>query len=153
MPSFNIPTESDIQTLAANMRQSDRLDLAAVGWDDAEAAIRYSIARSREAYLTAVSVDGRLVCLFGCAEDSLLSSEGIPWMLGTELANSYIKSVTAKTRLAVRYMLHGWPVLRNVAASENRMTLRWLKSIGFTLCEPMLFEPTGRWVTPFEMRR
>lgn len=151
-PVFRQPTEADIVHLAAHMRQDDINDLRVVGWEDNAEAIRLSIARSDPRYLSVVEVDGELLCIFGCATESLLSPVGIPWLLCTDAMTRYIKEATVKTRLVVRYMLNGWPVLQNVVDARNKMTIRWLKSIGFAMGTPYYYH-TGFLVVPFEMRK
>jgi hypothetical protein len=152
-PVFRLPTEQDILTLAKYMRQADINDLQAVGYHCIETAIRESIARSRQDYLTAIEVDGQLVCIFGCAEASLLSPVGVPWLLCTVFMRRHIKESTIKTRLVVQHMLTGWPVLQNVVDARNTQTIRWLQLVGFVMGEPFIYPGTGFCVVPFEARR
>lgn len=153
IPTFRYPTESDIVYLAEHLRRSDINDLRVVGWDNIEAAVRYSIKSSDPGYCFVVLIDDLPLCVFGCCSDSLLSNSGIPWLLGTDEMMKYRKSVTAKTRLVLKHFLERWDYLSNCADARNRSTLRWLKTVGFKIGKPFILKHTGYKVTPFEMER
>lgn len=141
-----IPTEDDIIELAEAMRQSDIDELHAVTDMSIICAIRASVINSHQDYLWAYHVDGVLVLICGCTRS------GNPWMLGAGELNKHLKELTVRTRVAVRMMLAQWPILSNVIDVRQKMTIRWLKAIGFSFKETFEIKP-GFPVIRFEMVR
>jgi hypothetical protein len=141
-----LPTEDDIVELAKAMRQSDRDELSAVTDQSILCSVRASVLNSHQDYLWAYHVDGVLVLIYGCTRS------GSPWMLGTDELNKHIKELTVRTKLVVRMMLEQWPILSNVIDVRQKMTIRWLKTIGFQFKETFEIKP-GFPVIRFEMTR
>ncbi len=141
-----LPTKQDINDLATYMRQSDIDELNAVTDQSINCSVRASIMNSHEDFLWAYHVDEVLVLIYGCTRS------GSPWMLGTDALNAHIKELTVRTKVAVCMMLQQWPILSNVIDVRQKMTIRWLKTIGFTFKETFEIKP-GLPVIRFEMVR
>lgn len=147
------PTTADIAELAANLRGQDRDELLAAGFSDFGGVIAESIARSD--WVVSATVDGRLACIFGVSgvSESLLTSYGVPWMLGTPLVASNRRALA---RLAPRYiheMLRSYPTLRNLVHARNSVALGWLRHVGFTVGQQIPHPATGEPFHVFEMQR
>lgn len=97
-------------------------------------------------------VDGEPVCVFGVAQASILSTEGMPWMVGTTRLPFLKRSFVAGSRAVVAEMRRRFPVLRNFVDARNSHAIRWLKWLGFTIMEAEPHGPFGLPFHPFEMR-
>lgn len=137
-----------ILSIARRMRQADRDEVwAAAGKSPAEALI-YSFRKSSFAW-TAL-VDGRPEVMFGVGDVNILTGVGAPWLLGTEAVEKHTvaflrRSVEFRTQLMARYS-----VLRNFVDDRNKVSIRWLKWLGFKLLDPV--EMNGHSFRLFEMR-
>lgn len=139
-PVYRSPTREDIEHVAANMRDSDVLEVAASGGRTPLLSLVDSINESTIS-MTAV-FDGVPVAIFGFVYDEVSDKAGV-WMLCT---NDVHKHRQAFFKESVR-ILAGWlPLateLYNFVAMDNRMTRRWLKEVGFVESEPMPYGPMG----------
>ena len=105
-----------------------------------------SVHNSEKDCCFAVFADGVLVCIYGC------SVVGNPWLLVTNAMDSHVLNLTRRTKRIVRMMSKRWPILSNIVDVRNKMTIRWLKTIGFTFKETLEIKP-GFPVIRFEMVR
>lgn len=146
------PTPEDLAHLAANLRDQDRAELEAAGWDDYRTALEESVRFSK--WTQVAVVDGEVACVFGCAEyGSMLAPDGVPWFLGTELVTRHRRVLQ---RWAPRYigaMLQDYPRLFNAVHADNTVAVRWLRRLGFTLHPATPAPPTGAPFHVFEMNR
>jgi hypothetical protein len=150
--NFVRPSAKDAQYLADNMRQCDIDELKAVSDYTPIEAVLKSIRQSQNEFLYAVYADEKLLCICGCAENSLLSSEARPWLLATNDMAKYNWYLTPTAKEGVRMMLLRWPKLANIVDIRNRISIRWLKSIGFEMTETLEIKP-GYPVKRFELCR
>jgi hypothetical protein len=150
--AFIRPSLKDVHALVSNMRQCDIDELEAVSYDVPTDAILKSIAQSRNEFLYAVYADDKLLCICGCAENSLLSSEARPWLIGTNAMTKYHRHLTPTAKAGVRMMLARWHTLANIVDVRNRTSIRWLKSIGFEMTETLESKP-GYHVKRFKLCR
>ena len=138
------PTYEDMVELTDNMRQIDVDEIEAVTNLGTLDCVIASVHNSEKACCFAVFADGVLVCIYGC------SITGNPWLLCTNAMNSHVLSLTRRTKRIVWMMSKRWPILSNVVDVRNKMTIRWLKTIGFTFTETFEIKP-GFPVIRFEM--
>lgn len=139
-----------LEHVAENMREADRVEIAALSrWSPLE-ALRHSADAST--WARTALVDGVPIQVFGVTPTTLTSRVGCPWLLGTDGIVEHGRLFLRHSREWRDYMLGTYPVLRNVVHDENDVAIRWLRWIGFTLSEP--FEtPGGATVRLFETRR
>ena len=140
------PTYDDMVKLAENMRQLDVDEIEAVTDLGTLECIVASVNNSEKDCCFAVFADGILVCIYGC------SITGNPWLLVTNQMDSHVINLTRRTKHIVRMMSKRWPILSNIVDVRNKMTIRWLKTIGFTFEETIEIKP-GFPVIRFEMVR
>lgn len=143
------PTRAgDAELLAANLRKSDRAELAAVGFDDPLPAIAGSVAVSPRCW--SAFADGELACIIGVSPFD--GATGSPWMLGTSLLDAHSRVLVRKTPEYIALMLKAFPRLLNFVHAENTTSVRWLRRLGFTLAEPQPYGVRGELFHQFEMR-
>lgn len=130
------------------MRQADRDEVFAASGKSPFEALAYSLRKSSHAW-TAV-IDGRPELIFGIGDISILAGVGAPWLLGTDaVEDHYIRflrlSVDFRDQLFARY-----PVMRNFVDDRNKVSKRWLKWLGATFSDPIIFR--GATFRMFELR-
>ena len=140
------PTYEDMVELTENMRQVDVNEIEAVTNLGTLECVVASVHNSEKDCCFAVFADGVLVCIYGC------SIVGNPWLLVTNAMDSHVLNLTRRTKRIVRMMSKRWPILSNIVDCRNKMTIRWLKTIGFTFKETIEIKP-GFPVIRFEMVR
>ena len=132
--------------LTENMRKIDIDEIEAVTNLGTLECVVASVHNSEKDCCFAVFADGVLVCIYGC------SIVGNPWLLVTNAMDSHVLNLTRRTKRIVRMMSKRWPILSNIVDVRNKMTIRWLKTIGFTFKETIEIKP-GFPVIRFEMVR
>ena len=141
----------DVEQMLREMRAVDRAEVLALGFD-VETGLRGSIANSHFARTARIS--GRLVAIGGCARhpgSALLAPIAVPWLVGTDVLTRYPGVLQREARRYIAAMLEVYPHLTNVVHIENRVAIRWLKRLGFTIHPPVRV-PTGALFHPFNMR-
>lgn len=137
-----------IRRIARNLRAADRAELAALGREPL-AALALSLRRSKRAW-TIMSPDGQPIAMFGVGDVNILAGVGSPWMLGTAEIERHVMIFLRHCPYWVGQLLEDYTVLRNCVDDRNRLSIRWLKWLGFTMSEPVAFK--GHLFRMFEMR-
>jgi hypothetical protein len=104
-------------------------------------------------YAWAGLIDGEVACIFGVASPSVLSGEGVPWMVGSDLLDLHAHAFLRRSRRVVSHMLSLYDHLENYVDSRNTRAVHWLRWLGFTLHAPEPHGPQGVPFHRFEMRR
>ena len=124
-----------IPGLAANMREADRRELWAMARLDPETALWISLNRSVKAY-AALTGAGETIQMWGVSRHGgLLGFVGSPWLLGSkildrpEVSREYIR----QSRVYARELEAGFRRLENWVHAENRLAIRWLRWLGYSL--------------------
>ena len=130
--------------VATHLRADDVRELRAVQGDhcDPMQALRQACAAS--SMLRTISApDGEPIALFGVAPLSLMDGRGSPWLLGTDRVAQFPRFMIEEGRKVVAQMQEYFPLLENYVDVRNRISVRWLACIGFTLDEPVPYGPAG----------
>lgn len=129
---FVKPTEEHLVYLAANMRRADIAEIKASHGHSPLTALQRGLRRST---LTAVGVeqDGTPVIIFGLNKRVAVSGVGIPWLLGTDRVRHHAREFLEVGRQCMEEMLDETPYLVNYVHDKNRLSVRWLRKLGFTL--------------------
>lgn len=145
----------DADTIEPWLRPADYDELAAASGPDVLGQLREAVRLSqgrlgRMAFVA--ELGGKVVSLWGFVPASMLGEVAFPWMVGTpELAR--IPGILKRTTTAYCSVVLGeYPLLVNYVDARNKVSIRWLKSVGFTLGPA---EPFGVEQMPFhrfEMR-
>ncbi len=140
-----------IAPLAAGMRAADRAEIWASHRHTPDAGLAASLAASALAW--AGLADDEPFCLFGVAPaGSLLGGLGVPWLLGTDALPRHATGFLRFCPHYVAAMLAPFGRLANFVDARNRLSIRWLAWLGFTLHPAIPFGPDGLPFHPFEMR-
>ncbi len=134
------------QALAMSLVMSD-VD-AAEAW----AAARLSPAEALEVSLDSSPdpmvflADGRVVCVFGVGEWSVLGLYGIPWMLGAEELPQHARRFLRWSREYMNEMRQRYRLMQNHVDARNTEAVKWLRWLDFEI-DPAL--PFGSDRLPF----
>lgn len=121
---------ADVRYVAANMREIDRLECKAMGRDPKRSL--YLGLKSSQWCLTAL-YRGRPAAIFGVRINSMIGSEGVPWMLCTPDAERGAKALLTLGPDLVGAMHDEARYLSNYVGAENRRAIRLLQALGFTV--------------------
>jgi len=81
---------------------------------------------------------------------NILAGVGAPWLLGTDAVE---RNYVAFLRGSVEWrdqLLRDYSTLRNFVDERNRVSIRWLRWLGFTISDPIILQ--GNAFRLFEMR-
>jgi hypothetical protein len=148
MIEFVPASPAHVGTLAARMRQIDRLECRIMGHSPKE-ALRMCLRYSTLAYTA--KVDGRAEAMFGVSAVSLLAGEGSPWLLMTDDAIRQAKSLVRDARRYSDLMQCVFPVLRNHVHADNHVAIRWLQRLGYGIGD--VIDMNGHPMRLFERRK
>lgn len=130
--TFHPATPDRIRYIAEHLRRGDCRELAVTSpGEDVHAILAESARSSRWAVVAAV--DGRPAVLYGVAPSGHDPQVGVPWMLATDDLLRIRREFVALCRNEVRLMEQRFAVLANEVHRENRVSIRWLEWLGFTV--------------------
>lgn len=132
MIEFVPATPAHVGTLAARMREIDRQECAIMGHGPKE-ALRLSLRYSTLAYTC--KIDGRPEAMFGLSSICLLTGEGSPWLLMTDVAAKNAKALVRDGRRYSVLFQTVFPTLRNHVHADNHVAVRWLRRLGYAIGE------------------
>lgn len=97
--------------------------------------------------------DGKVIAIAGLNPISFLGDEAHPWMVGTrDLERPEIRREFLElSKSVLLHMLSIYPRLENWVDVRNRMAVRWLKWLGFTMHDPEPYGPKGMLFHRFEL--
>lgn len=144
-------TLEDINCLAANLRPADLEEIKASSTLPPHQALINSLKTSTHVWTG--FVDGELTCVMGVGPRCAISQEGTPWMIGTPAIDRHAVTFLRHCRDVLQQMLSAYPYLRNYVDMRNTKSIRWLKWLGFTIQDPVLYGPRKLPFHPFELRR
>ncbi len=124
--------QEHLPSIAAKMREADRREVWASQRHRPLEALEASLALSDLAWCALI--DGQPALAFGCARlGSLLSTTGSPWLLATAKIYQLRTAFLRQSRAYLALMQERYARLENLVHAENRLSLRWLAWLGFTL--------------------
>lgn len=151
---FRALEEGDIAFLAARLRSDDRRELQAVWGAGVDFASILAHAVRLSTHLWVMEAAGEPIALFGVAPISLLQGVGAPWLLGTDAVKKQARTLVVKGRWYVALMDKEYPGgLCNFVDARNTLSVRWLRSLGFTLHPPAPYGGRGAPFHKFELKR
>jgi hypothetical protein len=143
-------TGSDVEFVADNMRQADRDEVIAGGHDHKD-GLRRSVELT-DVCFTLDSADGPLL-ICGAKPKSLTSDVGIPWLLGSFLAEKHPKVFLKDAPLILGVWFRDFNYLENYVHAEYKQAVNWLQRIGFTLGETIKIPKTDEHFIRFHMEK
>ena len=121
-----------IPPIVADMREADRKEVWASHRHTPEGALLTSLVASTKAWTCLI--EGQPAFMWGVApKGSLLSSVGVPWLLGTKDIHRVNREFLRRSRAYVDLMQEGYARLENHVHAENTVSIRWLQWCGFTV--------------------
>lgn len=134
MINFVKPTEESIYFIADNMRHADAVEvMSSHGHTPIEALMN---AWNLSDYSVIITVNGIPAVIYGVCLLSVVTGAGLPWMLSAERAVKYKKSLLKYSPPVVDDMLKVCSSLSNHVHVDNKLSVRWLKWLGFSIEEP-----------------
>ena len=142
-----------IPTIAANIREADRVELRAAWYMTPLDCMFHGLKYSEKAWTGLI--DGVPVCMFGCVPSSILGNVGRPWMVGTKSLDDHplVFLRRCKRSGCFREMRERFDILENYVDVRNKRAIEWLIWLGFDIWMPA--EKIGPYKLPFfrfEMR-
>jgi hypothetical protein len=94
---------------------------------------------------------GRVICIGGMSISTIDDGDeiGVPWLLASDLVEANKWGFLELSRQLVAEMRRTHPTLFNYCDARNTAAHRWLKWLGFTLCEFELSEGQNQAIIPF----
>lgn len=132
-------TAEHVDPIAARMRDADVAEVKAAAGLVSREALLSSLDKSDRAFT--VMINGVPEIMFGVASLNVLTGLGVPWMLGTDVVTANYRAVLRLSRMMLPGLARGYSVLRNIVHADNRVSVAWLRWLGFRLSEPL---PLGR---------
>ncbi len=142
-------TEEHAAEMALVMRQADVDEVWASSHYEPLEALLASLRVSPDP--RAGLADGRVVCMYGVGQQTLLSDWGAPWLLTAEELPDHARAFMRGNKLYVSEMRSRYRLLLNFADARNIMALRWLKWLGFNIAPAQPLGPENLPFHPFKM--
>jgi hypothetical protein len=152
MPNYQIvpATQEHVAAMLPNVRQADRDEVLASSGLPMDQVLGKCVSLSEMSW--AGLIDGQVACLFGVRGLSMLSIDGVPWMIATDLIEAHAKPFLRRSGKVVQVMLDRYPHLANFVDVRNTKAKQWLEWLGFTLHEPVPHGPYQMPFHPFDMK-
>lgn len=97
-------------------------------------------------YCWTILLDKEPIGIFGLSSVSILGNAGTPWLLGTDGMLKVRRQFVKESGSHVDFMNTVYPHLVNFVHAGNAASIRWLKSLNFTIHDPV---PAGPFEAPF----
>ena len=148
---FVKPTYELIEAIAADMRQADIDEVWASDNHTPIEALLISWGLSYKSVI--VTVDDEPCVMIGIVIRDILAGTGVPWMLGTNRALKHKRHFIEQVPDVIDQMLDICPKLMNYVHDRNKVSIGWLKRIGFTMGDPEKYGPNGELFRRFYLER
>jgi hypothetical protein len=138
---FVEPTTGYLVTLAREMRDEDVKEIRLSHQHTPLTGLRASVAASDKSW---VALAGQSpIAAFGVGGASMLSLVGSPWFLGSKALRAYRSEFGRLSRPMVERLRADYALLENWVHADNLVSVRWLRSCGFTIEPATPFGPYG----------
>lgn len=124
----------DVLHMAENMREIDKYECFAQAFMQPLEALTFSLNVSREVYAVIRTDTGYPIAMYGVGKRGIMDTETSVWLLCTDDIKD-VKLRLMKSTLKRITEMETDTTLYNYVAEKNTRTLRWLKSIGFTIMD------------------
>lgn len=117
--------------LRINVRAVDCREIWRMSMSDPEVALKRAISMSRESYTA--TFGGDIIGIFGVRTASVINRVGTPWLLGSDLITTVPFEFLAQSKEYIEKLKVGYTLLQNYVDVENRVSIRWLRWLGFKI--------------------
>lgn len=143
-------TQDHVTAMIPFVRDADKVEFMASCGRQVSDVLGACVQRSDEAW--AGMVDDQVACIFGVASNTVLSSVGFPWMVGTDLIEAHSGAFLRRNKRMLASMLSRYGHLENYVDARNAKAIQWLKWLGFILHDPVPYGVGRKPFHKFEMR-
>lgn len=149
MVKFLKPNPEMIKHIADNMREADAVEV----WEMSRQTPIQSIEEGlRLSDFSAVVTVNDIPCaVLGLVVVDILTGTGVPWLLGTDHAVRQRRVFLSNCERGIKQMVQICPNLFNYVHAENKISVRWLSHMGFTVEDPMAMGEGGAMFHKFSM--
>lgn len=149
MIEFVKPTEQLIKTIAQDMRKSDAVEaMASHGYTPVQALMHCF---KHSDYSTIIATGDMPLTMFGLSILNITTGTGCPWMLSSNQVFNHLEDLLIKVTIVISEMISICPHLVNHVHCENKTSINWLKSLGFTIEKPAPYGVKGKMFHRFYM--
>ena len=117
--------------LAKNMREADKREAWAIAHLSPEEATLCVVQESCNAQ--AGLANGEVVCLFGIEQDPENENIGVPWLLTSHSIEKYAWEFLHRSISWMKEAKQRYSILRNRVDTRNKVSIRWLRWLGFDI--------------------
>ena len=133
-----VPRQKDIEAMKGKIRASDREEIWSAYHAGAYEELITSCVRAR--YKWGIRSDKGMVAIFGVTRIPGEKKIAVPWFIGTNLINKHKKFVAKTLRETLGFLMESFVFLFNYVSEKNKVSLRFLRRLGFKIEPP---EPFG----------
>lgn len=130
-PYYRPTLESDIEPLAAILREGDKKELQASSGKNPIEALTFCFNVSEEC--NSIIYDDKVIGMFGCSR--INDEMGSPWLLGSDYIPEIRKAVLTVSKEWVQEKQKEYKILLNYIDKRNNYAFNWLKYLGFTFVQ------------------
>lgn len=154
---FRRATLDDVRFVADAMRERDRAEVYDLAGESPYAALFRLLHVSQPALAVLDDLDGVVAMCGVVPQGATLSRVGSPWMLASRYADEphFRRDVARHSRGNVRALMraYGYSYFGNWISAKQKVHIRWLQWVGFTVHPPVSFGCFGEDFHYFELRR
>lgn len=125
------PTQDHADYIATHLREIDRIEAWALHRLSPTMAVHGSLFLSEHSYT--VLIDDKPVLIYGVQPESLVSDTGVVWLLATDDISKITKTFIKQSRATFLELIRDYEVVYNYVYMNNKIALRWLKWLGFSI--------------------
>jgi len=125
-----------MEYLAEHMRQADRDEVWSLSRYAPLEALQHSMEVSRGTLRVAADEHGPFY-VFGVGQLTVLGQFASPWALGTDGVYDHVFEVLRASKRVVSAWKLRYPHMLNYVDARNKLSVRWLAWLGFTIEEPV----------------
>jgi|TARA_R110000751_G_scaffold212631_2_gene316188 hypothetical protein len=144
-------TEEHILELSQTMRVADVEEIWAARHSKPYDALKRGVSMSNEAFTGLW--DDKVVCIFGVAQHTPFTDEGVPWLLASDLVEKTSHTFLRVNRIYTKEIKKRYSRLENYVDCRNTESIKWLKWLGFKLDPPKPYGPDKLPFCRFEFKR
>lgn len=150
MAHYRSSVLDDCSILAPKMREQDAKEVwHSHGSSPLEALVSSFVASDPEERHTIIADDGEIIGMFGCAVMIESPKIGVPWLLASDKLPKITKEFLPQSKEWIERLHNKHDLLYNHVFMENKISIRWLKWMGFKFLEAELFGTYPAMFYPF----
>ena len=151
MIEISRPTSADVEHIITHLCAADTAEVWASHRHTPKQAVESSVGVSD--YVSVARHDGVPIGVYGLVVRDILMGEGVPWMLTTDGMRNAGRELLTITPRGIDQMFRVCARLSNYVYVENKMSIRWLRRLGFTMEPPVPVGVGGEMFHEFHMTK